>query len=76
MPTSARDRDKLQCKQTTDKYACKVKQFYLFLHKDLLYACVRSIKYNILVFNWCKNRRPRLTRFSVIDVTKLVTKLF
>ena len=37
---------------------------------------MRSIKYNILVLNWCKNRRPRLARFSVIDVTKFVTKLF
>ena len=46
------------------------------LRNNLLYACVRSIKYNILVFNWCKNRRPRLARFSVIDVTKFLTKLF
>ena len=38
--------------------------------------CVHSIKYNILVFNWCKNRRPRRVRFSVIDVTKFVTRLF
>ena len=25
MPTSARERDKLQCKQTMDKYTCQVK---------------------------------------------------
>ena len=76
MPTSVREKDKLQCKQTIYRYTCQVKQLYLFLHKDLLYACMRSIKYNILVFNWCKNCRPRLARFSVIDVTKFVTKLF
>ena len=68
--------DKLQCKQTMDKFACQVKAVYLFLHKELMYACMRCIKYNILVFNWCKHCRHRLARFSVIDVTKFVTKLF
>ena len=76
MHTSARERDKLQCKQTMDKYTCQVKPVLLISNKDLLYAYVRSIKNNILVFNWCKNRCPRLARFSVIDVTKLKTKLF
>ena len=76
MHTFARERDKLQCKQTMDKYTCQVKAVYLFLHKKLLYACMRSIKYNILVFNWCKNCRPRRARFRVINVTKFVTKLF
>ena len=28
---------------------------------------MRSIKYNIYAFNWCKNCRHRLARFSVID---------
>ena len=30
----------------------------------------------VFVFNWCKNRHSRLARFSVIDVTKFVTKVF
>ena len=76
MPTSTREKHKLQCKQTVDKYICQVKQFYVFLDKDLLYVCMRSIKYNILVFNWCKNCRPRLARFRVIYFTKCVKKLF
>ena len=35
-----------------------------------------SLKYTVPFFNWCKNYCPRLARFSVIDVTKFVTKLF
>ena len=37
---------------------------------------MRSLKHNVPIFNWCKNYCPRLARFSVIDVTKFVTKLF
>ena len=37
---------------------------------------MRSLKFNVISFNWCKNYCPRLARFSVIDVTKFVTKLF
>ena len=37
---------------------------------------MRSLKHNVPFFNWFKNYCPRLARFSVIDVTKFVTKLF
>ena len=59
-----------------EKYTCQVKSVLLISYKDLLYACVRSIEYNILVFNWCINRCPRHARFCVIDLTKFVTTLF
>ena len=37
---------------------------------------MRSLKYNVPSFNWCKNYCPRLARFSVIDAKKFVMKLF